>query len=93
MYSVIILLIILIEILIASWIIYLTLRLDAAVVAADKSLKVNKNTVLDVLIECRGKFAGLNKQASIVKEEIKIRKMVGIFKVVSLSLLLKNKLM
>lgn len=93
MYALIVILIILVEILVASWLIYFFTRLDKAVVLIDKNITEHKSEIFNVLSEYRLKLRELNEQTLKLKEKDNIKKALGVIQLTSFFLLLKNKFM
>lgn len=93
MFVLITVLLILIEILIASWIIFFIIKLDNKVVLINESISGEKYTIAVVFAQYRKVLEEINKKTDFIKKEEKNKKILSIINTIAFSLLLKNKFM
>lgn len=93
MFVLVTVLLILIEILIASWIIFFIIKLDNKVVLINQIISGEKYTIAASFIQYRKILEEINKKTDFIKKEEKNKKILSIINTIAFSLLLKNKFM
>lgn len=91
MYTLIVILIIIVEFLVASWLIYFFSCLDSAVIAINRDLSKNKSEICEILFEYRLKLKKLNKHTINLQEDEKAKKLIRVLKLLSFMFLLRHK--
>ncbi len=93
MFVLVTVLLILIEILIASWIIFFIIKLDNKIVLINEIISGEKYTIAASFAQYRKILEEINKKTDFIKKEEKNQKILSIVNTIAFSLLLKNKFM